>query len=137
MVVMEKQRNEVLHMITIHETQLARLRGPVCVVLRAMRVPVYRVGYNYLVLLICCFSVDSTLSLTKELYPFVAEYFGASSWKAVEHAVRLIILVAWEQRDQEVWEQFFPGAVQPPTPKQFIATIAEYVKNTPPETGRG
>ncbi|MBR4289516.1 MAG: sporulation initiation factor Spo0A C-terminal domain-containing protein [Oscillospiraceae bacterium] len=119
-------------MITIQETQLEWFRRSVCIVLRRLRFPVYRIGYKYLVLLICCFSVDSSLSLTKELYPFVADYCGASSWKAVEHAVRVVIQVAWEQGSREIWEEFFPGAVQPPTPKQFIATVAEFIKNTPP-----
>lgn len=125
-------------MNTKFEAQVERLREPASYMLvHVLRFPVYRIGYNYLILLICCFSVDSTLSLTKELYPFVAGYFGASSWKAVEHAVRIIILVAWEQRDEQVWEEFFPGATQPPTNKQFIATLAERLKNTPPEIGRG
>lgn len=119
-------------MTTTFEEQLRSLREPACRILLKLRFAVHRVGYNYLVLLICCYALDNTKSLTKELYPFVARYYGYTSWQAVEHAVRVVILDAWERREMAVWEEYFPGMKRPPSNKQFIAALAERIKNTPP-----
>lgn len=119
-------------MITTFEDQIQPLREPTCRMLQNLRFAVHRVGYNYLVLLICRYALDNTKSLTKELYPFAAQYYSYSSWQAVEHAVRVAILDAWERREMDTWEEYFPGMKKPPSNKQFIAVLAERLKNTPP-----
>lgn len=92
----------------------------------------HRLGYKQLLILIPGYALDPSQSLTKELYPAVAKQFGYISWKPVEHAVRGAILDAWERRDPAIWNAYFRGARKPPTSFQFIATIAELVKNAPP-----
>ena len=108
------------------------------VILHELGVPVHRNGYRQLGVAIPCFALDDTQSLSKELYPYVAARFGHTDWRCVEHAIRLVILDAWDRRDPEVWEQYFPNCRKPPSNKQFIATLAERVNQiTPPVSGRG
>ena len=105
--------------------------------LRELRVGVHRVGYQALLVLIPGYLLDSGQSLSKELYPYAAKHFGYASWQPVEHAVRVAILDAWARRDPAVWEKYFPGQAKAPTNKQFIAAVAERIKNAPPGDGRG
>ena len=105
-------------------------------ILRELRVGIHRIGYQMLIVLIPCYAFDATQSLTKELYPFAARQIGYYSWQPVEHAVRVAIQDAWEKREPDVWEKYFPGMKKPPSNKQFIAAIAEQIKNPPPETRR-
>lgn len=101
-------------------------------VLRELRFGAHRIGYNQLLLLIPWYASDPSQSLTKELYPAAAKRFGYSTWKPVEHAVRIAILDAWERRDPAVWGSYFPGMDRPPSNKLLIATVAEWTKNAPP-----
>ena len=91
-------------------------------------IPAHRIGYTQLCIAIPHFSKNKMQCLASELYPFVAESFGYSDWRAVEHTIRDIISDAWETRDPDVWKKYFPGCTEAPTNKQFIATLAEYIK---------
>lgn len=119
-------------MIATYEEQIHNLQDITGRILHELHFGAHRLGYKHLLLLIPCYALDSNQSLTKELYPYAADYFGHSSWQPVEHAVRVAILDAWERRAPEVWEKYFPGMKKAPSNKQFIATIAEQLKNTPP-----
>ena len=123
-------------MITLEE-QISLQRESTCGLLHELQIRIHRIGYRHLVILIPCYALDADQSLTKELYPYVAEHFWYSSWQPVEHAVRIAIQDAWERRDPAVWEKYFPGMKKPPSNKQFIATLAERIKKTPPNNGRG
>lgn len=87
-------------------------------------VPVYRVGYRQLQMAIIQYSQDDTQSLTKQIYPSIAAYWGGSDVRSVDRAIHLAIVDAWNNRDPETWEHYFPGAQTPPSNKQFIATLA-------------
>lgn len=119
-------------MTVTFEEQVCALRGDTCKMLHELQIGIHRLGYKQLALLIPCYCLDDNQSLTKELYPYVAQCFGYCSWQSVEHAVRIAIIDAWKQRNPTVWERYFPGMEKPPTNKQFIATLAEQLKNTPP-----
>lgn len=137
MVVLEIKRKEGSAMITSCEEETARLREITYRILQELRLGVHRIGYKHLLLLIPCYVLDSSQSLSKELYPYAARHFGYGSWQPVEHAVRIAILDAWARRDPAVWEEYFPGMTKVPSNKQFIAAIGERIKNAPPEIGRG
>ena len=92
-----------------------------------LRVPAHRIGYLQLCTAIPLFKKDRQQGMGAELYPAVAEAFGYSDWRAVERAIRDVIVFAWTNRDQETWERYFPGCAKPPSNKQFIATLAEYI----------
>ena len=118
--------------MTTFEEQITLRREDTCAMLRELQIGIHRNGYRQLLILVPCYALDENQSLTKELYPYAAGCFGYASWQPVEHAVRLVILDAWERRDKAVWEKYFPGMKKPPSNKKFIATLAERLKNTPP-----
>lgn len=115
-------------MITTAEDQLLALRAPTISMIHELNISVHRLGYKYLTLAIPCYSIDDTQSLTKEIYPFVAHCFGCPDWHSIERSIRSVILAAWEHRDPEAWEQYFPNQKKPPSNKLFIATLAEQLR---------
>lgn len=95
--------------------------------LHELALPIHRRGYSCLCIGIPRFAPDRSQSLSKELYPCIAKYYGYSDWHAVESAIRDVILTAWENRDPVVWEKYFPNQGKVPSNKQFIATLAERI----------
>ena len=116
-------------MIPTLEEQRTRLEEATRKMLHSLQFSVHLIGYSSLVVLIPCYRLDNTQGLSKELYPFVAAHCGYPSGQAVEHGVRVAILDAWDRRDPEAWEEYFPGMKKPPTNKHFIATLAERLKS--------
>lgn len=96
--------------------------------LRQLNVPMYLSGYRCLCVAIHLFARDISQSMCSELYPAVAKALGYVDWRPVEFAIRRVILSAWEHRDPEIWNVYFPGAAKAPTNKQFIATLAQRIK---------
>ena len=88
----------------------------------------HRLGYKQLCPGIPHYRENDIQSLSKDLYPWLAEQFDHVTPQAVEHAIREAIRHAWQDRDPEIWETYFPGAVKRPSNKQFIATLAERLK---------
>ena len=97
-------------------------------ILRQLNMPVYLSGYRCLCAAIPVFAQDISQSMCNELYPAVAQALGYMDWRAVEFAVRRTILAAWEHRDPQIWEEYFPGFTKAPTNKQFIAILAQRIK---------
>lgn len=87
--------------------------------------PAHRIGYKQLCIAIPRYAQDSTQSIIKELYPYIAVIFGYTGWCAVEHAMRCAIHDAWFNCDPDIWEEYFPNSRKPPSNKLFIATLAE------------
>lgn len=81
-------------------------------------------GYSYLreaILLICG---DPYQTATKELYPKVAAMFGCRG-EQVERSIRNALIIAWKNRDERVWQQFFQTGNGRPTNMEFITCLAE------------
>ena len=95
--------------------------------LQELRIPVHRIGYRHLALGIPHYREQNMQSLSKELYPWLSRQFGRISPQAIEHATRESIRYGWEHRTPEVWDLYFPGAVKPPSNKQFIAALARRI----------
>lgn len=96
--------------------------------LRELGVPTHQNGFKQLCIAIPYYSRTNTQCLSKEVYPFVAEYFEQASGVPIERAIRASILYAWVRREQNVWEKYFPGALKVPSNKMFISTLAEYLE---------
>lgn len=96
--------------------------------LHLLGIGIHRLGYQYLRSAIVRFAADDTQSLSKELYPDIAEQFGIADWRSVERAIRAVILDAWENRNEAVWEPYFPNRKKAPTNKQFLAVLAECIQ---------
>lgn len=115
-------------MISTAEDQILALRDPTITMLHELGISIHRLGYKYLTIAVPCYLIDDTQSLTKEVYPYVANHFGCTDWHSVERSIRTVILTAWEHGDPGVWEQYFLNQKKPPSNKQFIAVLAERQK---------
>lgn len=103
-------------------------------VLKNLGIPSHIKGYAYVkkaILLIIEDSEKYISSITKELYPTIAQEFKTTSSR-VERAIRHAVDVAWERGNIEIQEKIFGYSVSPgkgkPTNSELLAGIAEYVK---------
>lgn len=115
-------------MIVLDDHRLGELQADTIKMLHELQIGIHRLGYRQLFIAIPCYALDNNQSLSKELYPYVAEYYGYKDWHPVEHAIRVAIIDAWEHRDPFTWEYYFPGSKKAPSNKRFIATLAERLK---------
>ncbi len=90
-------------------------------------------GYRMLVNAICIMIERPRLSMTKELYPEVAEVCG-TEWKQAEHAIRNCIHNAYKRRNDWVWKMYFPsgsdGKVGHLKNTAFISCAASLLRET-------
>ena len=93
-----------------------------------LSVPIHLSGFWQLCFAIYLFSADPAQSMCDELYPAVAKAVGNYDWRAIEYSMRRAICAAWNRRDPDIWEQYFPGSRKAPSNKQFIATLAMRIK---------
>ena len=70
---------------------------------------------------------EENISLSKELYPFIASRMQLSDYRAVEHSIRQAIHQGWEHRDPEIWNQYFPDDSKCPSNKIFLAVLSEFL----------
>ena len=82
-----------------------------------------RIGFKQLQMAIVLYIEDPLQSLSKGLYPKIAERFGSSS-KNIERSIRAAITTAWETRNKDTWN-IFQDYSTPPSNKLFIATLAQ------------
>ena len=95
--------------------------------LRALGFSPKHMGYNCLVEAIRSISRNPNQLYTKELYPAVGKTVGCN-WRQVERDIRTAIDSAWETRDINVWQEFFPRKVESnkkPTNSDLIATLGQ------------
>ena len=90
-------------MTTTAEDWIRVLRDPTRQHLHDLGISTHRIGYKYLTVVIPCYTMDPGQSLTKEVYPYVASYFGCADWHSVERSIRSAIQDAWERREPEIW----------------------------------
>ena len=105
----------------------------VVMLLRSMNVPVKMIGYKYLkdAILIALEEPESLMSVTKDVYPILAEKYGTSPTN-VERNIRYIIESTWERskkssRSDKV-DSMFGGIVKKPTNSEFILTCSEWLR---------
>lgn len=96
--------------------------------LQELGIPIHRSGYKQLCIAIPYYAEHSTQSITKELYPYVAEQFGYVDCRSVERSMRYAISTSWKRRNGTAWEHLFPYSVKSPSNALFIATIAESIR---------
>lgn len=100
--------------------------------LLAMGFKTRHMGYGYLRCAIVRMTEDFRQSITKELYPAVAQEFGTDR-KSVEHCIRTAIEKAWEAGDRQLWRMYFEqesSCAHRPSNGEFIRRIAELVGQT-------
>lgn len=96
-------------------------------------VPAHIKGYHYLrdAIMMCVEDVDMLNSITKVLYPTIADRFKTTPSR-VERAIRHAIEVAWSRGKTETLDLLFGYTVNTgkgkPTNSEFIALIADKIR---------
>lgn len=96
-------------------------------------VPAHLKGYHYLrkAILLSEDSMSALSSVTKKLYPAIAEEFETSEQK-VERAIRNAIEVSWSRGDAGTIEELFGYSAASgkarPTNSEYIARIADKIR---------
>lgn len=81
-------------------------------------------GCQYLCKAIPLLAEDPGQKLSMELYPAVGKLFSRSA-KNIERSIRNAIEVAWANRDDEIWSQYFPNIRKKPTNAHFLSAMAK------------
>ena len=85
-------------------------------------------GYNYLREAVLIMRANPMQSITKELYPKVAREFLCTPTQ-VERSIRNAVQKAWENRDEDLWLQYFREndgkSLSRPSNATFISRLAD------------
>lgn len=97
--------------------------------IRQFGIPAHLKGYHYLRTAILMTLQDENIleSVTKELYPSVAEYHGTTAART-ERAIRHGIEIAWERGDKNAIALFGGRDRKKPTNSEFIAMISDRLR---------
>ena len=96
-------------------------------------VPAHIKGYHYLreAIMMCVQDVEMLNSITKVLYPTIADNFQTTPSR-VERAIRHAIEVAWSRGRMETLDGLFGYTINTgkgkPTNSEFIALIADKIR---------
>lgn len=100
-------------------------------ILKDIGVPAHIKGYNCLRISIFYIWKNGKCSMTKELYPYVANVQNTESSK-VERAIRHAIECAWNRGNPRVFEKYFGYSSDhskgKPTNAEFIYMISNYLQ---------
>ena len=111
----------------------AQVEAMVTNVIHEIGIPAHIKGYQYIrrAIMMAIYDLDIMNSVTKELYPTIAENFSTTSSR-VERAIRHAIEVAWGRGQQDTVENIFGYTVSAakgkPTNSEFIAMIADKLR---------
>lgn len=109
------------------------LEAVVTDIIHEIGVPAHIKGYQYLrsAIMIAVNDMDILNSITKQLYPTIAEMYGTTSSR-VERAIRHAIEVAWGRGNVETINDMFGYTVSAgkgkPTNSEFVALIADKIR---------
>ena len=123
------------------EKDAETLEDRVIKVLHEIGVPAHLKGYKHVksAIILVIKNAQYIEALTKWLYPTVAKEYGTTPSK-VERTIRHAIEVAWERGDVEILKKYFGNTISvvkgKPTNGEFIAMIAEIIKQQNDEAGK-
>lgn len=107
---------------------LPDLRNTVTNLLLSLRFATKLRGYSCTREAVLYLLKDPEMSLTKEVYPAVAQLCDGSAAQ-VERAIRSAIKAAWRNRDDTVWPLYFQpcadGTIPRPTNAAFLSRLAD------------
>ena len=119
----------------LHPVRISRPdpKNRVSDMLFALGIPTRLKGYGYLREAVLQMAANPGMSITKELYPAVAAVFRTENAKIdrthVERTIRSAIGVAWKNRNDRIWQMYFPrkGGGQPKCPSngELISRLAD------------
>lgn len=122
---------EQLHRLDQTPENPELLRGRISELLLLLGISIKLHGFKYLREAVYLMIQDPDQSITKELYPGVAQICGCESAQ-VERSIRGAIQDAWSHRDPSVWLLYFQpdghGIQSRPTNAIFISRLADGLK---------
>lgn len=94
-----------------------------------MGMPAHVKGYYYVRegIMLAVSDVGILDSMTKELYPAIAEQFNTTAQR-VERAIRHVIEITWEKGNSDFLKEIFGICQRRPTNSEFIAMIADRLR---------
>ncbi|MCL2086680.1 MAG: sporulation transcription factor Spo0A [Oscillospiraceae bacterium] len=117
----------------VHQTPPDDLEFVVTDIIHQIGIPAHIKGYHYLrsAIILCVDDVEMMNSITKLLYPQVAQKYSTTSSR-VERAIRHAIEIAWDRGDIETLNSFFGYTIHTgrgkPTNSEFIALISDKIR---------
>lgn len=109
------------------------LENKATALIRSLGVPVKMIGYKYLrdAIVIALEDEDSLMSVTKNVYPHIADSYDTSP-SNVERNIRYVIESTWNKSDDirytDKIKEVFKGVVKKPTNSEFILMCSEWIK---------
>ena len=131
--VMRAKRNDNYQNMVEPENDSTVLEAVVTDIIHEIGVPAHIKGYQYLrsAILMAVQDMDILNSITKQLYPSIAEEYGTTSSR-VERAIRHAIEVAWGRGSMDTINDLFGYTINEgkgkPTNSEFIALIADKIR---------
>lgn len=131
--VMRAKRNDNYQNMVEPENDSTVLEAVVTDIIHEIGVPAHIKGYQYLrsAILMAVQDMDILNSITKQLYPSIAEEYGTTSSR-VERAIRHAIEVAWGRGSMDTINDLSGYTINAgkgkPTNSEFIALIADKIR---------
>ena len=116
-----------------NEQKTDELEAVVTRIIHEIGVPAHIKGYQYLrsAIVIAVGDMDILNSITKQLYPTIAQMYGTTASR-VERAIRHAIEVAWSRGKIETINELFGYTISAgkgkPTNSEFVALIADKIR---------
>lgn len=105
----------------------------ITLVIHEIGIPANIRGYQYLrdAIRLTTENEEAVYSITKQLYPAVAEHYRTTSAR-VERAMRHAIQIAWDRGNLDILKKYFGYTVSSmrgkPTNSEFIAMISDHLR---------
>lgn len=131
--VMKSKKNDNYQKLVEKGTDSSMLEAVVTDIIHEIGVPAHIKGYQYLrsAILMAVNDMDILNSITKQLYPSIAEEYGTTASR-VERAIRHAIEVAWGRGSMDTINDLFGYTINAgrgkPTNSEFIALIADKIR---------
>lgn len=130
---MKAKRNDNYQKLVETGSDGTMLEAVVTDIIHEIGVPAHIKGYQYLrsAILMAVHDMDILNSITKQLYPSIAEEYGTTASR-VERAIRHAIEVAWGRGSMDTINELFGYTIHAgkgkPTNSEFIALIADKIR---------
>lgn len=118
---------------TYHAVDENFLRKEITKLMHTFGMPAHVLGYEYAreAILIALGNKDILRSITKELYPAVAQAFNTTPSR-VERAIRHAVELAWDRGDLTVLDELFGNSISrskgKPTNSEFLSALADHLR---------
>lgn len=103
------------------------------IALKELGVPSGRDGFQFAKNSIRLLCENPTANLTNGVYLAAGMLSGsAAEDKQVEQSIRKVIQMAWQERDEQIWNCYFPagrpGRYECPSNKEFLMAVVDFVE---------